>query len=288
TSSATASPSATAARSPPSTERRAGSKRSRSKTASVSHSPSSSSFSAHNHARNGSTTPSHAPPTASSSPATQPAPTACSRQACPASSPLATSAPDPANAAPPPSAKDRWPCSSSTRTSQYSELGWDERALHPPRRGRAARAARVRRRLRGVPARRRQVAAPTDLSHVRSRRLLRRLPQPPRDRSPSGDLALDHPLARTWRGLELVLPRRGRIRPRRPSRHDAYPTLAAPELSPKAMTPYGVQAASPTSLPACGTPCAGGTRPAPFCSPLRPSARPLSGPRPFALGRRPT
>jgi thioredoxin reductase (NADPH) len=127
---ATASPSATAARSPPSTERRASSKRSRSRAASGSHSPSSSSSSAHSRARNGSTTPSHALPTASSSPATQPAPTTCSRRAFPASSPPATSAPDPPNAAPPPSAKDRWPCSSSTRTSQLPQLEPDERTLY--------------------------------------------------------------------------------------------------------------------------------------------------------------
>src|SRR6266849_4678012 len=113
-----------------------------------------------------------------------------------------------------------------------------------------------------MPARRREVVAPADLSHLRSRRLLRRLPQPPRDRSPSRDLASDHPVTRTWRGLELVLPRRGRIRPRRPSRHDTNPALAAPELSPKTITPSGVQAAWAISLPACGTPCARSAPPA--------------------------
>jgi thioredoxin reductase (NADPH) len=41
----------------------------------------------------------------------------CSRQACRASSPPATSAPARRNAAPPPSAKDRWPSSSFTPTS---------------------------------------------------------------------------------------------------------------------------------------------------------------------------
>ena len=56
-------------------------------------------------------------PTASSSPATQPAPTTCSRQACLASSPPAMSAPVRPNAAPPPSAKGRWPSDSSTSTS---------------------------------------------------------------------------------------------------------------------------------------------------------------------------
>src|SRR6266550_5329774 len=227
-----ASPSATAARSPPSTERRAGSKRSHSRTPSVSHSPSSSAFSAHNHARNGSTTPSHAPPTVSSSPATQPAPTTCSRRACPASSPPATSAPDPANAARPQWAKDRWPCSSSTRTLQLSQAESDERTLYSPRPGRAARSPSLRRRLRGLPARRRQVATPTDLPHMRARRLLRRFTQPPRDCSPPRYIASDHPLTRAQRGLELVLPRRGRVRARQRSRHDAYPALAAPELSP--------------------------------------------------------
>ena len=55
-------------------------------------------------------------------------------------------------------------------------------------------------------------------------------PQPPRDRSRPRHIASDHPLARARRGLELVLHRRGRIRPRRHSRHDAHPALAAPEL----------------------------------------------------------
>ena len=44
------------------------------------------------------------------------------------------------------------------------------------------------------------------------------------------------------------------------TRHDAHPALALPELSPKTITPYGVQAAFAISVPACGTPCAGGTR----------------------------
>ena len=86
---------------------------------------------------------------------------------------------------------------------------------------------RVRRRLRGLPARRHQVAAPPDLPHLRPRRLLRRLARAPRHRALPLDVAPDHPLARARRGMELVLHRRGRLHHRRRSRHDADPALAA-------------------------------------------------------------
>ena len=56
-------------------------------------------------------------------------------------------------------------------------------------------------------------------------------PEPPRDRAPPRDVAPDHPLARARRGLVLVLRRRGRVRPRRRSRHDAHPALAARVLT---------------------------------------------------------
>ncbi len=59
--------------------------------------------------------------------------------------------------------------------ARAAELESDERPLHPPRPGRATRASCVRRRLRRLPARRQQVAAPPDLPHLRPRRLLRRL-----------------------------------------------------------------------------------------------------------------
>src|SRR5690242_5518817 len=86
-----------------------------------------------------------------------------------------------------------------------------------------------------MPARRRQVAAPTDLPHLWPRRLLRRLSQPPRDGAPSRNIAPDHPLDRARRGLELVLRRRGRIRPRHASWHDADSSVAASELTEKPM-----------------------------------------------------
>ena len=85
--------------------------------ASACRSRSCSSSSARCRAPTGSATRSHATTTASSSPAPPPAPTTCSRRACPASSPPATSARARPSAAPPPSAKARWPCSSSTLDS---------------------------------------------------------------------------------------------------------------------------------------------------------------------------
>ena len=95
----------------------ASSRRSRCKTASACRSRSCSSSSARCRAPTGSATRSRATRTASSSPAPPPAPTACSRRACPASSRPATSARARPSAAPPPSAKERWPCSSSTLAS---------------------------------------------------------------------------------------------------------------------------------------------------------------------------
>ena len=104
-------------------------------------------------------------------------------------------------------------------------------ALHPSRPGRPARAPGRGRGLRGLPARRAAsgctCGSASRCGHVGC---CDELPEPPRDRAPPRDLASDHPLARAGRGLELVLLRRGRVRPRRPSRHDTHPALTAPEL----------------------------------------------------------
>ena len=63
--------------------------------------------------------------------------------------------------------------------------------------------------------------------------------------------ATSHPIIRSLepgRGLELVLRRRGRIRPRRPSRHDAHPALAALELSARPCRAHA-RARDPTQRP---------------------------------------
>ncbi len=43
-------------------------------------------------------------------------------------------------------------------------------------------------------------------------------------------VAPDHPLARTRRGVELVLPRRGRVHPGQPWRHHPHPALTVLQL----------------------------------------------------------
>jgi thioredoxin reductase (NADPH) len=68
----------------------------------------------------------------SSSPAPLRTPKTCWRQACPGSSPPATSAQDPRSDAPQRSAKERWPCSSSTGAWQDSRTHNGEPALQAP------------------------------------------------------------------------------------------------------------------------------------------------------------
>ena len=107
-----------------------------------------------------------------------PASPVCSRRTSPASSPPATCAPAGPSAAPPPSARERWRCSSSTRTSplpQGSRPMSD--VARRPGADRESEGCPVRRRLGGLPAHRRQMAAPADLPHLRACRLLRRLPR---------------------------------------------------------------------------------------------------------------
>jgi len=109
--------------------------------------------------------------TASFSPARQRTWTTCSRPIFPACSRPATSAPGRPNGAPPPSAKGRWPSTSSTRTSPasppFKECG-ERRRLQPSGRDRRPRAAGLGRRLRGLPADRRRVAAAArPASHLR-------------------------------------------------------------------------------------------------------------------------
>ena len=103
--------------------------------------------------------------------------------------------------------------------------------LHPPGHRRADRAARVRRRLRGLPARGRRLDAPAHLPAVRPRRLLRRLPQPARDRPRRRHRAPDHPLAGAGRGVVLVLRRpAGDADPRRsPGRRASRRRRCSPE-----------------------------------------------------------
>ncbi len=81
------------------------------------------------------------------------------------------------------------------RQSPSRERNEPDGRLHPPRPGPDHRAARVRPRLRGLPRDRRQVAAPAHLPAMRPRRLLRRLPQPPRHRPLPLQRPPDHPLA---------------------------------------------------------------------------------------------
>ena len=117
------------------------------------------------------------------------------------------------------------------RTSSRRRSDGERRRLHPPRPDRRPRAAGLGRRLRGLPADGRQVAAPPDLPHLRSRRLLRRLTQPARHGARPRHLAPDHPLTRAGRRLELVLRRRGRVPRRRDPRQDPHPALAAPAVT---------------------------------------------------------
>ena len=81
-----------------------------------------SSFSADCPAPSGSATSSRATTRASSSRETLQAPTRCWRRACPASSPRATCARARPSVAPPPSARARWRCSSSTAISRSSRV----------------------------------------------------------------------------------------------------------------------------------------------------------------------
>ncbi len=91
--------------------------------------------------------------------------------------------------------------------------------------------AGVGRRLRGLPAHRRQVAAPPDLPDVWTRRLLRRLTQSACVGARPRHVASDHPFARTRRGLELVLRRRGGVPRRGDPWHDSYPAVTAVALA---------------------------------------------------------
>src|SRR4051812_49908227 len=120
-------------------------------------------------------TPWHAMPTASSSPVLQRTLSTCSRPTFPGSSPPATSAPGPRSVAPLRSAKEQWPCSSSTPTfpaaPRRSERD-DQRHVHPPRPDHPPRSARHGGRLRGLPANRREVATPPDLLDLRACRVL--------------------------------------------------------------------------------------------------------------------
>src|SRR5262249_27032228 len=68
---------------------------------------------------------------------------------------------------------------------------------------------------RGVSEDRIAVGAPASLPHLWSRRLLRQLPEPPRDQTLPEDRAPDHRRLRSAGGVGLVLPRRGDARPRR-------------------------------------------------------------------------
>src|SRR5258706_5586788 len=67
-----------------------------------------------------------------------------------------------------------------------------------------------RRRMRGLPEDRRRLGALASLSHVRARRLLRRLEEQARDDAFSEGQAPHRPVVRAGRNLALVLHRRGR------------------------------------------------------------------------------
>ena len=101
-----------------------------SRAASACPSPSCSSSSARARAPNGSTTRSRATRTASSSRAPPRAPPICSRPASRASSRPATSARARPSDAPPPSARGRWPCSSSTLDSRGHPWAEHEPRMH--------------------------------------------------------------------------------------------------------------------------------------------------------------
>ncbi len=118
-----------------------------------------------------------------------------------------------------------------TRRRGWRLRSHHERRLHSPLAGDVDRAPCRRRRLRRLPSRRRGVGPPADLPQLRSRRLLRLLPRPPRDRAPPGNRARDHPVARAWRVVVLVLRRRDRVRARRTARRDADSAVAAPQLT---------------------------------------------------------
>ena len=111
-----------------STEPREPSRQSRLRAAKPSRSRSCSSSSERGRVPSGSAKPSRGTRTVSSSPGRRPESPACSRRASPASSPPATSAPDPSSVALRQSARDRWPCSSSISTSPLPQLARDERA----------------------------------------------------------------------------------------------------------------------------------------------------------------
>src|SRR3954453_13452055 len=72
--------------------------------------------------------------------------------------------------------------------------------------------------MRGVPEDRRVLGPPAGVPRVRQDRLLRRLPEPPRDRALPRDGSPDRALGRARRGVELVLPRRGGVRGELPGR----------------------------------------------------------------------
>jgi len=69
-----------------------------------------------------------------------------------------------------------------------------------------------RQRLRGVPADGNALGPSAAMYRVRSHRLLRQLPRPPRDRALPFRGAPDHPVVRARRGLVLLLRRRHRVR----------------------------------------------------------------------------
>src|SRR6266704_6861473 len=92
------------------------------------------------------------------------------------------------------------------------------------------------------------MAASQDLPDLWACWLLRRLPQPARDRALPRHVGPDHSFARARRGLELVLRRRGCVRRRRDPRHDPHPAVPASAVTlspvgtvpPRGPVPYNV------------------------------------------------
>src|SRR5689334_23829923 len=79
---------------------------------------------------------------------------------------------------------------------------------------------------------RRSVDAPPDVRNLREDRLLRLVAEPPRVEARARSRSPYRPLGRARRGLELVLRRRGRVRPRMTS----LPPLPYPEWEPTKQT----------------------------------------------------
>ena len=85
------------------------------------------------------------------------------------------------------------------------------RELHPP--AHCSRRDSLVGRLRGLPEGRRSVGAPPALHGVRTRGVLRQLPEPSRHSAcPRAPRPPDHPVLRAGRGLVVVLRRRARVR----------------------------------------------------------------------------